>query len=1491
MVGHRPSDWHVLDLDKDPTPGDPQRVRTLAKTLQDFADDVSEALRLVKGMAGESTLAEWAGKSAAVFKEEFSGVPKNLKKLEKSYGMCGDALADFWPKLERAQALADKALRKAREARDDLTTAQSKLSSADSWVTRASKEADKYKDDPTGSKSDGDKPDEAKVRAATRDAQHAKTAQTSAQSAVDDAQGALDAAKKMAEDARKMRDEAARDAKNKIDEASDAGIQNRSWWEDIGDWFTDNWDSIVAVCKVVVAVVGIIAMIIGGPILGAIVLVAALVVLADTLNKYSKGQASLWDVGLAALDCIPGMKGLTTLGGMAKGLKALGKTGLKGMAMGVKGLGKGAAALSRQLKKLFCRTDPVDMATGEVVMSAVDVSLPGVLPFALERHHRSTLTSGQLLGPTWTSTLDQRLELEPTGVRFIAADGMVLHYPVPEPDMAVLPVAGPRWPLTWDGSPGGELVVHDTESELLLRFLPLPDARIGVLPLHGTADHNGNSITVRYGPDGVPTEMVHSGGYRLEVQCQQGRMSRLTLSSHPEQPTLVRYEYDEQGNLVRIYNSTPQPLRFAYDDHHRITGWQDRNSVRYHYNYDVEGRCVGTRGAEGALNSDIAYERDRARTVFTDALGNSTVYDFNNWYQLITETDPLGGRTRRVWDEHDQLLAITDAVGSTTAYTYDRLGRTVGVTRPGGSRLLVERHSLGMPERITYADGTQWRQTFDEAGNRTSVVDPAGEVVHYTYDERGGLASITDQAGSMTEIECDSVGLPVRVSRALGETTLYRRDSFGRPVEIIAPDGAITRLEWTIEGRPTHHIDPLGSQWSWIWDGEGNCLQRTDAAGAVHRYEYGPFDALRSQTNPDGSRIEFNRDAELRLTEVISPLGLRWRYTHDAVGRLVEECDFDGRSVHYVYDVAGRLAAAVNAVGERVEYLRDELGRICEKVAGGARTTFTYDLSGRLIAASCPDVELSLERDPLGRILTETCDGRASRYAYDAVGRLVGRTTPSGAESRYEYDPVGRHVALKTGDHQVSFSYDSTGREVARSLAPDIVLSHSWDQAGNPMSQSLQSRGQHQWERTFSYRADHHLTAIADDLSGASMFDLDRLGRITNVSKPSGQEEYVYDSVGNQLSARWAVPHEAAGEREYRGTRVVRAGRVRYEYDGAGRTVVRRVKTLSGKAAKWTYAWDADDRLVAATTPQGDRWRYRYDPLGRRVSKQRMTSEGEVREEVRFTWHDATLIEQSAIPTGEIPETSVLTWDYRDGHPLAQRIRFTDREQQDRFYAFVTDTLGTPTELMDEVGETVWQADASLWGVPGERTIKSVDMPLRFPGQYQDPETGWHYNYQRHYDPAIGRYSSPDPLGLEPDPNHYSYVDNPHSWIDPLGLLSCAGRLDKLNPGEMYLYRAVMDGELAQIMRTRTFQNPRGIEAKYFSTTAEAAASYAREMYSRFPHEGPYTLVRSTIHGDAIPDISRVDLVEAGGIEALALPTEVLEQMGRIRILPGMPIP
>ncbi|MEU7474101.1 RHS repeat-associated core domain-containing protein [Streptomyces sp. NPDC044984] len=76
-------------------------------------------------------------------------------------------------------------------------------------------------------------------------------------------------------------------------------------------------------------------------------------------------------------------------------------------------------------------------------------------------------------------------------------------------------------------------------------------------------------------------------------------------------------------------------------------------------------------------------------------------------------------------------------------------------------------------------------------------------------------------------------------------------------------------------------------------------------------------------------------------------------------------------------------------------------------------------------------------------------------------------------------------------------------------------------------------------------------------------------------------------------------------------------------------------------------------------------------------------------------------------------------------------------------------------------GATQWNSDATAY------------TPLRYPGQYFDPETGLHYNVHRYYDPQTGRYISPDPLGLAPAPNHYTYVPHPFTTADPLGLTGC----------------------------------------------------------------------------------------------------------------------
>jgi RHS repeat-associated protein len=111
------------------------------------------------------------------------------------------------------------------------------------------------------------------------------------------------------------------------------------------------------------------------------------------------------------------------------------------------------------------------------------------------------------------------------------------------------------------------------------------------------------------------------------------------------------------------------------------------------------------------------------------------------------------------------------------------------------------------------------------------------------------------------------------------------------------------------------------------------------------------------------------------------------------------------------------------------------------------------------------------------------------------------------------------------------------------------------------------------------------------------------------------------------------------------------------------------------------------------------------------------------------------------------------------------------------FHAIITDLVGTPTELVGPDGHVAWRRVASLWG----RTVWSegdpgIGCPLRSPGQYEDVETGLHYNLHRYYDPATSSYLSPDPLGLAPSPNDYAFVANPLIDYDPLGLATVTVR-------------------------------------------------------------------------------------------------------------------
>ena len=235
------------------------------------------------------------------------------------------------------------------------------------------------------------------------------------------------------------------------------------------------------------------------------------------------------------------------------------------------------------------------------------------------------------------------------------------------------------------------------------------------------------------------------------------------------------------------------------------------------------------------------------------------------------------------------------------------------------------------------------------------------------------------------------------------------------------------------------------------------------------------------------------------------------------------------------------------------------------------------------------------------------------------------------------------------------------------------------------------------------------------------------------------------------------------------------AGRTHYEYDAEGRLTRVLRNTLSGRRREWTYTWNSVGLLTETTTPDGTRWRYEYDPLGRRRAKLRLDAQGETVERTLFDWDQTCLVEQTtSAADGEI---RVLTWDYEPERyrPSAQREQVwsgteAQRTYDQRFYAIVADLSGAPSELVTPDGRIAWQQTTSLWGAPIAAPESETDCPLRFAGQYFDAESGLHYNYHRYYDPETGTYVSADPLGIGPKANPRTYVDNPLVQSDPLGL-------------------------------------------------------------------------------------------------------------------------
>ncbi|KJL93276.1 hypothetical protein SS22_22860, partial [Enterobacter hormaechei subsp. xiangfangensis] len=207
---------------------------------------------------------------------------------------------------------------------------------------------------------------------------------------------------------------------------------------------------------------------------------------------------------------------------------------------------------------------------------------------------------------------------------------------------------------------------------------------------------------------------------------------------------------------------------------------------------------------------------------------------------------------------------------------------------------------------------------------------------------------------------------------------------------------------------------------------------------------------------------------------------------------------------------------------------------------------------------------------------------------------------------------------------------------------------------------------------------------------------------------------------------------------------------------------------------RWHYRYVGEHRLTEVVSQPRDRNKpqtqvsFRYDPLGRRISKTRRQMLGGQPTgkpvTTRFVWEGFRLLQEVH---GDVPLTYVYS-DQDSYDPLA-RIDGVDAPE---IFWFHCQPNGTPERMTDSEGQVRWEGVNSAWGKllrESETQVSGYSQNLRMQGQYLDRETGLHYNLFRYYDPDCGLFTQQDPIGLAGGINLYQYAPNALGWVDPWG--------------------------------------------------------------------------------------------------------------------------
>lgn len=1039
--------------------------------------------------------------------------------------------------------------------------------------------------------------------------------------------------------------------------------------------------------------------------------------------------------------------------------------------------------------ELFCKICPVYANTGRLQKTFTDLTVPGVGPaLTIIRTYNSQDWANTLFGYGWVFNFGKRLIISRNflgekivGVRLETGERN-FYKEYTDGTLERLTDYGATYDLINNGD-GTYTILNRSGSTVELR----DDGKIAKI-----ADRNQNELVFTYNSVGCISRISNASGNYLVFQL--GPNGKIASISDNLGRT-VSYAYDQNANLTSFTDPLGNTTQYIYNSDNLLAQIIDaRANLVESATYDNNQPPRVSTFTEKGETYTIAYFD--GRTEKTDSQGNKWTYYFNDVGVIEKVVDPLGNETNR------QLNKITaqsvdwedDLNGNRTSYTYDGdanitsktdpLGNAWTYTYIAGTNLLeTETSPLGVVTKYEYdTNGNRTAiirdlggplenattYTYDSQGNQTSVTDPLGNITTYEYDANGNLTKVTDPLGNVATYTYDSRGNKLSETDALGNTTIYsydlmdrlvsRTDSLGNTASYYYdangnlastqyPDGSTTTFTHDAYSRLVQVIDPSGNSRSFTYDRDDNVLTITDANGNTTRHVYDLLGRKTQVIDAEGSQTSFAYDANGNLTSMTDAVGITTTFAYDACNRVIQKNYHDGANYVYVYDAGGNKISVRDANGNTTAFSYDRLNRLIAKTyQDGSRATFTYDAMGRMLTGTTPDSSVTYSYDGLGRVYQASINEKMISYSYDSVGNRVTMTTPEGMTVQYEYNSVMQMSRLELSNGKgIDYTYDSLHRIVRKDYSGGSYSICAFDTAGRlTQIRHLKNDGTEIYTQAHDFDNAGNIISKTTGL-GVTNYTYDKLYQLCSAVHPTQpQEDFTYDGVGNRLTSReysdWIYNNR---------NQLTSFDGVTFSYDSNGNTV-----TKTDGSGSIQYACDYENRLTRIDLPDGDYLIYKYDVRGRRIEK---SVNGNI--------------------TKYIYDGPLLIGEYDASGNLMRNYCYSNKEinpsilcENGQTYYFLKDHLDTPHSIADENGNTLWEARYNSFGEPDVIT-QTVSNNFTFPGQYYDGKAKLSYNYNRFYNPEIGRYLTEDPIGIDGGYNVYLYVHNdPINSSDFLGL-------------------------------------------------------------------------------------------------------------------------